>query len=129
MKDKLVQVLKNCETKALGELFKIYMESKSIRKCDRRRKDNSVSYLVDGESTGWNRVSCYYRNGSEKYGDEDLAITLRKRSGFYLIVERKSVRAFEYDYELRSYDDNLLNEIYKDHKELFDSLFDLFSLI
>jgi len=127
MKDKLIQVLKKCETKELGNLFKTHMQTKGIRKLDRRRKDNSISYLIDGESTGWNRVQCYYHNGSELYSEEDLLIVLRKRSGFYLIVERRGVRAFEYDYSLRHYDEKLLNEIYNDHKELFDNLFNFYS--
>ena len=125
MKDKLINVLKKCETKQLANIFKKYMESKAIRKIDRRRKDNSISYLVAVEETSWNRVECYYNNGSEKYSEEDLLIVLRKRSGYYLIVERNGVRAFEYDYELKHYDEALLNEIYSDHKELFDSLFSM----
>lgn len=125
MKNKLIKVLNKCETKELSSVFKTYMESKGIRKFDRRRKDNSVSYLIDGAETNWNRVQCYYNNGSERYSEEDLLVTLRKRSGFYLIVERKGQRAFEYDYDLKHYDEKLLNEIYSDHKELFDRLFSL----
>lgn len=125
MKDNLINVLKKCETKQLANIFKNYMESKGVKKLDRRRKDNSVSYLIDGENTSWNRVECYYNNGSEEYGEEDLLIVLRKRSGYYLIVARKGERAFEYDYELRHYDEDLLNEIYSEHKELFDSLFSI----
>ena len=117
MKDKLINVLKKCETKQLANIFKNYMESKGVKKLDRR--------LIDGENTSWNRVECYYNNGSEEYGEEDLLIVLRKRSGYYLIVARKGERAFEYDYELRHYDEDLLNEIYSEHKELFDSLFSI----
>lgn len=74
MKDKLINVLKKCETKQLANIFKNYMESKGVKKLDRRRKDNSVSYLIDGENTSWNRVECYCNNGSEEYGEEDLLI-------------------------------------------------------
>jgi hypothetical protein len=123
MRDKLFKVLDFYETKQLAEVFKSYMESIEIKKLDRRRKDNSNAYTIHGDCTNWNRVECYYHKDSRDYGMEDLDITLRKRAGYYLIIGRKGERAFERSYDsIVHYDEQLLNEIIKDHKQLFDKL-------
>ena len=123
MKDKLTEVWKLCETKQLAKIFEDYMKSIGVRKHDGKRKDNTNSYMIDGKSTSWNRVQCYYHKDNEKYASENLLIVLRKRSGDYLIIERRSKRAFEVDYHgVIGYDENLLKEIMEEHKPLFDTL-------
>jgi len=83
--------------------------------------DFSRGRFTDGKSTNWNRVQCYYHKDSQKYGEEDLLIALRKRAGNYLIIGRQSNRAFEIDYSgIKHYDEVLLNEIIKEHKPLFE---------
>lgn len=124
MKEKLTEVWKSCETKQLAKIFVEYMRSIGVRKHDGRRKSNYNTYMIDGDSTGWNRVQCYYHKDSEKYAEEDLLIVLRKKSGNYMIVEKKGKRAFEIDYSgLRHYDETLLNEIIEEHKPFFEALF------
>lgn len=123
MKEKLTEVWKSCETKQLAKAFEDYMKSIGARKFDRRRKDNTNTYMIDGNGTGWNRVQCYYHKDSEKYTEEDLLIVLRKRSGDYFIVARKGERAFEVDYSgIRHYEEKLLSKIVEEHRHLFDSL-------
>jgi hypothetical protein len=57
---------------------------------------------------------------------EDLDITSRKRAGYYLIIGKKGQRAFERSYDsIVHYDEELLNEIIKEHKPLFDELINL----
>lgn len=121
MIDKLIKLWKTYETKQLANVFEQYMKSIGVKKYDSRRKDNSNTYLIDGKSTNWNRVQCYYHKDSQKYGEEDLLIALRKRAGNYLIIGRQSNRAFEIDYSgIKHYDEVLLNEIIKEHKPLFE---------
>lgn len=123
LKEKLTKIWRLCETKQLSEIFEEYMKSIGIRKHDGRRKNNNNTYMIDGHCTGWNRVQCYYHKDSFKYSEENLLIVLRKRAGNYFIIERKGIRAFEVDYSgIRHYEENLLNEIMKEHKPLFDSL-------
>jgi hypothetical protein len=123
VKEKLTEVWKSCETKQLAKIFEDYMKSIGVRKRDGKRKDNSNSYMIDGKSTAWNRVQCYYHKDNEKYASEDLLIVLRKRSGDYLIIERLSKRAFEVDYHgVITYDESRLKEIIDEHKPLFDAL-------
>ncbi len=123
MKDRLITLWKLGETKSVAHIFEEYMKTIGVRKLDRRRKDNTNTYLIDGESTGWNRVQCYYHADSERYSEENLEIVLRKRAGSYLIIARKGVRAFEVDYDgIKHYDEKLLSEIMKEHKPLFDAL-------
>lgn len=124
--ESLTDLWKTSETKQLANIFKRYMEDMGIKKWDRRRIDNQNTYLIDGNSTGWNRAQCYFYKDCTKYAENDLGIILRKRSGSYLIVERKGERAFEVDYSgLVHYDEKLLKEIIKDHKPLFDALLKL----
>ena len=121
MIDKLIKLWKTYETKQLANVFEQYMKSIGVKKYDSRRKDNSNTYLIDGKSTNWNRVQCYYHKDSQKYGEEDLLIALRKRAGNYLIIGRQSNRAFEIDYSgIKHYDEVLLNEIIKEHKPSFE---------
>lgn len=121
MIEKLIKLWKTYETKQLANVFEQYMKSIGVKKYDSRRKDNSNTYLIDGKSTNWNRVQCYYHKNSQKYGEEDLLIALRKRAGNYLIIGRQSNRAFEIDYSgIKHYDEALLNEIIKEHKPLFE---------
>ena len=123
MIEKLTALWKRCETKELAKIFEAYMKNIGVKKYSEKNSDAINTYLADGKSTGWNRVSCYYKKDNANYGEEDLAITLRKRSGDYLIIERKLERAFEVDYSgIRHYDEKLLNEIISDHKPLFDEL-------
>ena len=124
MKDKLIKVWKNYETKQLAKVFETYMKSINAKKHVDYGDSKPHRYAIDGKSSGWNRVQLYYCKEPFKYCEEDLEITLRKRSGDYLIVERKSERAFEVDYSgMKHWNQPLMNEIYADHKELFDTLF------
>ncbi len=126
LKEKLTKVWQLCETKQLAEMFEKYMKSIGVRKYDGRRKDNNNTYMTDGNCTRWNRVQCYYHKDSVKYSKENLVIVLRKRAGNYFIIERKGIRAFEVDHSgISCYEENLLNEIMKEHKPLFDSLIKL----
>jgi hypothetical protein len=82
--------------------------------------------MIDGKSTGWNRVQCYYHKDSHKYCEENLLLVLRKEAGDYFIIQRKEDRALEVDYSgLRHYDEKLLKEIMEEHKPLFDNLLSL----
>jgi hypothetical protein len=123
MKDKLLRILKNYETKEIGAIFETYMKSIGARKWDRRRNDNSNTYSIDGDCTNWNRVECYYYKNEPHYSDEDLEIVLRKRAGYYLIIAKKGERAFEAGYEgIIHYDEELLKEIISENKPLFEKL-------
>jgi hypothetical protein len=126
LKGKLTEVWKMCETKQLANVFEQYMKSIGVRKYVGRRKDNSNTYMIDAKSTNWNRVQCYYFKDSIKYEDREFLIVLRKEAGNYLIVEKKSKRAFEVDYSgIKHYNEKLLTEIIEEYKPLFDSLFKL----
>lgn len=132
MEKKFIELLDALETKSLAYIFKGIMESQKIRKYDGRRRDNTNTYYADGRCDNWNRVFCIYYKDSTEPGEEDLEITLRKRAGYYLIVERKNKRAVEVTWSIKAngivvstYDEELLNEILKDHKKLFETLFKL----
>lgn len=124
MKKELMNLWDTCKTKQLAKIFKEYMESNNISKFDRRKKDNSNTYLISGSCTNWNRVDCYFYKDSADYGKENLEISLRKKSGNYMIISRNGIRAFECDYTgIITYNTKLLENILKDHKPLFDKLF------
>lgn len=125
-KEKLEKLWKTLETKQLAKIFEDYMKSMGVKKYDNRKHDNNNTYLVDGKSTVWNKVHCYYMPNSSKYGEENLSLVLRKRAGDYFIVQIKSDRAFEIDYSgIRHYEKDLLTSIIEEHRPLFDTLFSL----
>ena len=126
MQEKLTKVWKQCETKELAKIFKSYMKSISVRNFNASRKDNTNTYLVDGITTSWNRVECYYHKDSATYGQEELKLVLRKRAGNYFIIGKGLDRAFEVDCGgIKHYDEQMLSEIIKEHEPLFQELFDL----
>ena len=73
---KLTKVWQKCQTSDLAIIFEGYMQSIKARKVDRRRNDNKHTYTIDGKSTGWNRVQCYYHTDSTKYCEENLLLVL-----------------------------------------------------
>lgn len=123
MKDTLIKILEQCETKEIAKVFENYMQSIEVNKLDRRRKNNLNTYCICGKCTNWNRVECYYYKDSVEFSNENLEIVLRKRSGYYFIIARNGTRAFEcsWDNKILAYDESLLNEIVEEHKVLFES--------
>jgi len=121
--EKLTNLWKICETKQLASIFKKYMESLGVQKWDARKKDNRNSYYASGKDTNWNRATCCYYKDCENFANENISITLRKRAGSYLIVAKQGTRAFEVDHNgVLHYEEDLLKEITKEHKSLFDVL-------
>ncbi len=123
MVEKLTKIWRSCQTFELAMIFEGYMQDIGAKKADGRRKNNNNTYIVDGKSTSWNRVECYYNKDSIRYGEENLLLVLRKDAGDYLIIQRKNKRAFEVDHNgVSQFDENLLKEITDEHKPLFDAL-------
>lgn len=116
------------DTKDLAYLFKGYMDEIGAKKLDRRRKDTSNTYMIDGDSTNWNRVECYYyRNSGDylRYGMFEFCITFRKRGGSYLLIKTGAPDChIKIPYEISfgnviSYDKEVLVELVKQHPKLF----------
>lgn len=131
------EILKHCyekyDTKDLALLFENYMREIGANRLDRRRKDTSNTYQIDGDSTNWNRVECYYYKNSgdyQRYGKFDFCITLRKRSGSYLLIEVGSPnedikRPYEISYgKVIKYDKGLMEDLIKRHPKLFAMMCD-----
>lgn len=129
----LKQYYETYDTKDLALLFENYMREIGAKRLDRRRKDTSNTYQIDGKSTNWNRVECYYYKNSrdwQMYGKFDFCITLRKRSGSYLLIEVGSPntdikRPYEIsDGKVIKYDKNLMEDLIKRHTKLFAMMCD-----
>lgn len=121
------------DTRDLANLFKRYMHEIGARKLDRRRKDTSNTYQIDGSSTNWNRVQCYFYRASEDhkcYGKFEFSIVFRKRAGDYLLIEVGSSSGdIERPYEISCgklihYNKELLAELVKLHQKLFEMMCD-----
>ncbi len=121
------------DTKDLAALFERYMAEIGARKLDRRRKDTSNTYQIDGNSTNWNRVSCYYYRNSgdhQQYGKYELCIVFRKRAGDYLLIETGNPNCdIERPYEISCgkiihYNKELMIELAKQHPKLFAMMCD-----
>ena len=116
------------DTCDLAFLFEYYMAEIGAKKLDRRRKDTSNTYRIDGDSTNWNRVECYYYRNSgdyQKYGMFEFCITLRKRAGSYLLIETGNpncdiARPYEISHgEVIHYDKEMMEELIKKHPKVF----------
>lgn len=126
MKDKLRRLLSVLETKQLAKIFKKYAKDQNIKKFDGRKKDNNNTYFVEGKDEGWDRVICMI---TDYKGFNGIEIVLRKRAGRYLIVRLGAKTVFETEFNngnRKTYYDRLIfDELYKQHKSLFDELFEL----
>ena len=100
------------------------MQSIGARKVDGRRKDNSNTYIIDGDDTNWNRVSCYYyKENNLTYGQESFEIVMRKRSGYYLLIEQQDTRPFETDGKhILHYDEKLMKQLINEYSGFFELL-------
>lgn len=126
MVEKLNKVLETLDTRQFANIFRNYMEQQNIKKYDGRKKDNSNTYFIEGKEDHWDRVFCVYTNDK---GINEIGIVFRKRAGLYLIIKYGSRVIFETIFNgsrRNNYFDKLLfNEMYKNHKVLFDELFKL----
>lgn len=126
MEDKLTKLLNILETKSLAKIFKKYMEDNNIKKLDGRKRDNSNTYLIFSKDECWDRVFCNYfpRNNTR-----DVEIILRKEAGLYLIIKTDSKIAFERSFNGEMfntfYNEELFLKLYEDHKDFFETLFNL----
>lgn len=127
----LEKYYKTKDTRDLADLFKKYMTEIGAKKLDRRRKDTSNTYQIDGNSTNWNRVSCYYYRNSgdhQQYGKYEFCIVFRKRAGDYLLIEiGNSDCDIQRPYEISCgkvicCDKALLTELIKQHPKLFSMM-------
>ncbi len=121
------------DTKDLAALFEKYMTEIGARKLDRRRKDTSNTFQIDGNSTNWNRVSCYYYRNSgdhQQYGKYEFCIVFRKRAGDYLLIETGNpncdiARPYEISCgKIIHYNKELMTDLVKQHSKLFAMMCD-----
>ena len=107
------------------------MSGIGARNLDCRQKDTSNTYSIDGDSTNWNRVQCYYyrNNGDWKeYGKFEFKIAFRKKAGDYLLIEVGSsngdiARPYEISYgDVIHYNEELLTKLVEQHPKLFEML-------
>lgn len=133
IEDILEQYYKKHDTKDLANLFQAYMTEIGASKLDKRKKDSSNTYRIDGETTNWNRVECYYyrnQDDYEKYGKFEFCITLRKRAGDYLLIEvGNEKQEIKRPYEISCgkvvhFDKDLLTELVSKHPKLFSMMCD-----
>lgn len=129
LKTILTKYYETYDTKDLATLFQKYMVSIGANKLDRRRKDTSNTYMVDGEYSHWNKVECYYYRNSgdyKRYGDFEFSLVLRKRNGSYFLIElgHRESNSIERAFEVSRGDiicasSNLMYEIVQSHRPLF----------
>lgn len=119
--------LKTDKTYSLQYLFLDYMDVLGARSLDRRRKDTSNTYTMEGKSTNWNRVECkYFRNSGDwkMHFGEEFCLTLRKKGGDYFMIEAGVPGENQCIYEISEgkvicCDHERLKELVKNHPKLF----------
>lgn len=138
-REKIVRVftdfLNQKSTHDLADIFKHYMQelhAKPVKPYEKHTKNTDNTYLIDGKSTDWNRVECYYYRHDkdcEKYGNFEFDITMRKEYGKYLLIQlgmpqsknNRIDQILEISYnEIKHLNEKKLKKfIEKDHPKLF----------
>lgn len=126
----LNRVYLELDTGDMKNIFEKYMvETLGVRKIDMRRKDKSNTYLVDGKSTNWNRVECFYYKDCDayrQYGKFEFCIAFRKRNGSYLLIQTGSPscsinRIIEISYGgIIKFDETQFQTFLAKHEHLFE---------
>lgn len=127
IKQLLNDTLKYLETKEVASIFEQYMESIGAKPLNSKNEGLKNTFLIDGKSTNWNRVECFHYNTNDtKFGSERLDFTMRKRAGYYLLLQRGDNRFFETDgsESFRWNDETTLNKVVAEYNGLFDLLED-----
>lgn len=128
VKEILEKFYQKCDTGDLKYVFTQYMNRIGAKSLDRRYKDTSNTYMIDGESYNWNKVTCEnYKNNNDymEYGKFDICLVMRKRMGNYFLIQigdeyGNIKRPYEISYDkIIHCDEELLEKTVNEHQELF----------
>ena len=117
--DNFIQILKTISTTKLRTTFDEYVKEKGFEKWD-YGKNNKMYYYSEYDSKRRARTICRFKDDLH-----ELNITLRKKSGYYLIIELDRKRIFECDPNILVNEKEKMNDVLERYNELFKKIFKL----
>lgn len=112
----LQDVLKNKNTTAFRRIFDNYCKNLGIPKKD-YRKEQEKSFYSDFDCKGRHRTICILRDG-----EHEITFALRRKAGYYFLIECDRKRIFECDPDVTELDKEELDLVVEKYKDLFELL-------
>lgn len=113
--EKLQDVLKKNSTTFVRTKFNEYCKLKGYELWNYRKEQPNSYFYSEYDCKHRFRTICrIYDNGHE------MQIALRKKCGYYFLIEYDRIRIFECDPDILVLKQAKLNQVYEEYKELFD---------
>lgn len=114
----LQNILRKKSTTYLRTIFDEYCKEKELPKWTHKKPQNKW-YFSQYDCKRRLRTICRLCDGKN-----ELNITLRKKAGYYLIIEYNRHRIFECEPKVIVLDEDILKNVLIKYKDLFDRIFD-----
>lgn len=111
------KLLKTMSTTKLRKIVDEYASSKGFSKWNYKEKNPKNWYYSEFDCKRRLRAICRFNDGKH-----ELNIALRKKAGYYFIIELDRKRIFECDPNVLVDDKEMVEYVLKEYKELFDNL-------
>ena len=116
--NKFQLILKQMSTTKLRKIVDEYASLKKFPKWTYKEKNQKIFYYSEFDCRRRLRTICSFNDGKH-----EINIALRKKAGYYFIIELDRIRIFECEPEILVNDEEKVNYILKEHSELFNALF------
>ena len=114
-----IQILKTISTTKLRTTFDEYVKGKGFKKWN-YGKENEMYYCSEYDCKRRLRTICRFKDDLH-----ELNITLRKKSGYYLIIELDRKRIFECDPDILVNEKEKMKYVLERYGDLFEKIFNL----
>lgn len=116
--EKFQLILKEMSTTKLRKIIDEYSTSKELPKWTYKEKNQKIFYYSEFDCRRRLRTICRFHDGKH-----EINIALRKKAGYYFIIELDRVRILECEPEVLVNKQEKVNYVIKEYSELFDMLF------
>ena len=117
--NKFIKILKTISTTKLRTTFDEYVKGKGFKKWN-YGKENKMYYCSEYDCKRRLRTICRFKDDLH-----ELNITLRKKSGYYLIIELDRKRIFECDPDILVNEKEKMKYVLERYGDLFEKIFNL----
>lgn len=116
--EKFQLILKEMSTTKLRKIVDEYATHKELPKWNYKEKEQKIFYYSEFDCRRRLRTICRFHDGKH-----EINIALRKKAGYYFIIELDRIRIFECEPNVLVNDEEKVNYVLNEYGELFNMLF------
>ncbi len=117
--EKFQMILKDMSTTKLRKIVDEYANHKGFPRWTYKEKNQKLFYYSEFDCRRRLRTICRFHDGKH-----EVNIALRKKAGYYFILELDRVRIFECEPKVLVNDEEKCSYVLKEYRELFEKLFE-----